>query len=55
MYASFHSLGMLSSRRDVLNNTVEDGAMIGVVSLRSLLGISSGPIAFSDFNALKND
>ena len=27
MYASFHSLGMLSSRRDILNNTVEDGVM----------------------------
>ena len=55
MYASFHSLGMLSSRRDILNNTVEDGAMIGAVSLRSLSGISSGPIAFSGFNALKID
>ena len=55
MYASFHSLGMLSSRRDILNNTFDDGAMIGAVSLRSLLGISSGPIAFSGFNALKID
>lgn len=55
MYASFHSLGMLSSLRDILNNTVDDGAMIGAVSLRSLLGISSGPIAFSGFNALKID
>ena len=27
MYASFHSLEMLSSRRDILNNTVEDGVM----------------------------
>ena len=55
MYASFHLLGMLSSRRDILNNTVEDGAMIGAVSLRILLGISSGPVAFSGFNALKID
>ena len=55
MYASFHSLGMLSSRRDILNNTVEDGVMIGAVSLRSLLGISSGPVAFPGFNTLKID
>ena len=41
MYASFHSLGMLSSRRDILNNTVEDGVMIGAVSLRNLIGTGS--------------
>ena len=55
MCASFHSLGMLSSHRDILNNTFEDRVMIGAVSLRSLLGISSGPVAFPGFNALKID
>lgn len=55
MFASFYSLGMLPLRKDLLNNTVKDGAMIGAVSLRILLGISSGPVAFSGFNALKID
>ena len=49
MFASFYSLGMLPLRRDLLNNTVKDGAMIGAVSLRSLAGISSGPVAFFRF------
>ena len=55
MFASFYSLGMLPLRRDLLNNTVKDGAMIGAVSLRSLAGISSGPVAFSGFNASRID
>ena len=49
------SLGILPSRRDLLNNTVEDGAFIGAVSLRNLARISSGPVAFSGFNASRID
>ena len=49
------SLGILPSRRDLLNNTVEDGAFIGAVYLRNLARISSGPVAFSGFNASRID
>ena len=55
MFASFYSFGMLPLRGDLLNNTAKDGAMIGAVSLRSLAGISSGPVAFSGFNASRID
>ena len=55
MFASFYSLGMLPLRRDLLIDTVKEGAMIGAVSLRSLAGISSGPVAFSGFNASRID
>ena len=54
MFASFHSRRM-SSRRDLLNKTVKDVAMIGAVSLRSLARISLGPVDFSGFNASRID
>ena len=46
MFASFHSLGILPSRRDLLNNTVEDGVFIRAISLRNLARTSSGPGLF---------
>ena len=48
-------LASFPSRKDVLDNTVKDGAMIEEVSFRSLAGISSGPVAFSGFNASRID
>ena len=47
--------GFLQTRRDLLNNNVEDGAFIGAVALRNLARISLGPVAFSGFNASRID
>ena len=45
MLAIFHSFGSIPKRSDLLNILQRDGAIVVEVALRSLAGISSGPVA----------
>ena len=45
MLTIFHSFGSIPKRCDLLNILQRDGAIVVEVALRSLAGISSGPVA----------